>query len=107
MTSAIYAIVNNVTCDMYVGSAVNVNRRWNAHRNLLLKQCHYNLRLQRAYDKYGGKAFDWEIVQFVDNKTKLIAREQFWINFLRLNIMDAQLLNPTWHKSFPRNPSLK
>jgi group I intron endonuclease len=81
MTSAIYAIVNNVTRDMYVGSAVAVNRRWNAHRNLLAKQCHYNLRLQRAYSKYGNKAFDWEIVQFVDDKTQLIDREQFWINF--------------------------
>ena len=31
MASAIYAIVNTVTRDMYVGSAVAVNRRWNAH----------------------------------------------------------------------------
>ena len=67
MTSAIYAIVNNITNDMYVGSAVAVNRRWSAHRNLLTKQCHYNLQLQRAYNKYGNKAFDWEIVQFVDS----------------------------------------
>lgn len=81
MTSAIYAIVNNITKDMYVGSAVAVNRRWSAHRNLLTKQCHYNLRLQRAYSKYGSNAFDWEIIQFVDNKTQLIAREQFWMNF--------------------------
>jgi group I intron endonuclease len=81
MTSAIYAIVNNITNDMYVGSAVAVNRRWSAHRNLLTKQCHYNLRLQRAYSKYGNKAFDWEIVQFVDDKTELIAREQFWMYF--------------------------
>ena len=81
MTSAIYAIVNNVTRDMYVGSAIAVNRRWNAHRNLLAKQHHYNLRLQRAYSKYGDKAFDWEIVQFVDDKTQLIDCEQFWMNF--------------------------
>lgn len=81
MASAIYAIVNNVTRDMYVGSAVAVNRRWNAHRNLLTKQYHYNTRLQRAYTKYGSNSFDWEIIQFVDDKTQLIAREQFWMNF--------------------------
>ena len=81
MSSAIYAIVNNVNRDMYVGSAVVVNRRWSAHRRDLVKQCHYNTRLQRAYDKYGASAFDWEIVQFVDDKTELIAREQFWMNF--------------------------
>ena len=81
MTSAIYAIVNNVTRDMYVGSSVGVNRRWSAHRNLLTKKCHYNSRLQRAYDKYGSGSFDWEIIQFVDDKSQLIAREQFWMNF--------------------------
>ena len=81
MTSVIYAIVNNVTCDMYVGSAVRVSKRWNAHRNLLTKKCHYNSRLQRAYDKYGSRSFDWEIIQFVDDKTQLISREQFWMNF--------------------------
>jgi group I intron endonuclease len=82
-TTAIYAIVNNVTYDMYVGSAVAVNRRWNAHRSLLAKQSHYNSRLQRAYDKYGSEAFGWEIVQFVDDKTQLIDREQFWIDFFK------------------------
>ncbi len=83
MASAIYAIVNNVTRDMYVGSAVAVSRRWRAHRNLLTKQCHYNTRLQRAYDKYGANTFDWEVVQFVDDKSKLIQQEQFWIDFFR------------------------
>jgi group I intron endonuclease len=83
MATAIYAIVNNVTRDMYVGSAVAVNRRWSAHRNLLTKQCHYNARLQRAYNKYGANTFDWEIIQFVDDKTKLIAQEQFWIDFFK------------------------
>ena len=81
MTSAIYAIVNSVTRDMYVGSAVAVNRRWSTHRRDLANQCHYNTRLQRAYDKYGKDVFDWEIVQFVDDRSKLIDREQFWINF--------------------------
>lgn len=83
MASAIYAIVNQVTRDMYVGSAVAVNRRWNAHRRDLLKKEHYNTRLQRAFDKHGESAFDWEIVQFVDDRTKLIEREQFWINFFQ------------------------
>lgn len=81
MASAIYAIVNQTTRDMYVGSAVAVNRRWNAHRRALAKQCHYNQRLQRAYDKYGAQHFDWEIIEYVDNRFELIEREQFWMNF--------------------------
>ena len=81
MATAIYAIVNNVTRDMYVGSAVAVNRRWSAHRRDLARQCHYNTRLQRAYDKYGKDAFDWEIIQTVGDINKLIEREQFWMDF--------------------------
>lgn len=83
MASAIYAIVNRETRDMYVGSAVVVNRRWSAHRRDLARQSHYNTRLQRAFDKYGAAAFDWEIVQFVENRANLIEREQFWLNFFR------------------------
>jgi group I intron endonuclease len=83
MTAAIYAIVNQTTRDMYVGSAVNVRRRWNAHRNALAKQAHYNSRLQRAFDKYKSDLFDWEVVEFVADKSQLIGREQFWINFFQ------------------------
>lgn len=81
MASAIYAIVNQTTRDMYVGSAVVVNRRWSAHRRALNKQSHHSSRLQRAYDKYGEHCFDWEIVEHVADKSKLIEREQFWMNF--------------------------
>jgi len=81
MASAIYAIVNNVTHDMYVGSAVAVNRRWSRHLHDLRKNVHACTHLQNAYGKYGADAFDWEIVQFVNDKIDLIPREQFWIDF--------------------------
>jgi group I intron endonuclease len=83
MASAIYAIVNQATRDMYVGSAVSVNRRWNAHRCNLRKRSHHCKHLQNAYAKYGGDAFDWEIIEFVSDKTKLIEREQFWLDFFQ------------------------
>ena len=83
MTSAIYAIVNNVTRDMYVGSAVTVNRRWSAHRCNLRKGTHHCKHLQNAHAKYGELAFDWEIIQFVDDKNLLIEKEQFWIDFFQ------------------------
>jgi len=83
MASAIYAIVNQITRDMYIGSAVIVGRRWRAHRNALSKKCHHSVRLQRAYEKYGADVFDWEIVQFVNDPAKLIEYEQFWLDFFR------------------------
>ena len=83
MTSAIYAIVNQITRDMYVGSAVSVNRRWNAHKCNLRAGKHHCVHLQNAHAKYGAAAFDWEIIEFVDNKENLLDREQFWIDFFQ------------------------
>jgi len=83
VTSAIYAIVNQVTRDMYVGSAVSVNRRWNAHRCNLRLGKHHCKHLQNAYVKYGAASFDWEIVEFVADKNDLLKREQFWLDFFR------------------------
>lgn len=83
MASAIYAIVNQDTCDMYVGSAVSVNRRWNGHKSRLRKGNHHCKHLQNAYLKYGAEKFDWEIVEYVNDNANLIAREQFWIDFFK------------------------
>jgi len=83
MATAIYAIVNTKTSDMYVGSAVDVARRWRRHTHDLRKNVHACRHLQNAYDKYGVDAFDWEIVETVDRKEDLIQREQVWLDFFR------------------------
>lgn len=83
MTSAIYAIVNQVTRDMYVGSAVTVNRRWNVHKCQLRSGKHHCKHLQNAYAKYGEDGFDWEIIETVADKSNLIRREQFWLDFFQ------------------------
>lgn len=93
MTSAIYAIVNSVTTDMYVGSAVNVNRRWAVHLSNLRKGSHHCEHLQNAYRKYGADAFDWEIVEFVGRREDLISREQSWINFFRPTYNKRKIAN--------------
>lgn len=83
MASAIYAIVNTKTFDMYVGSAVDVARRWRRHTHDLRKNVHACQHLQNAYHKYGADAFDWEIIETVAVKEDLIQREQVWLDFFR------------------------
>lgn len=83
MASAIYAIVNTKTSDMYVGSAVDVARRWRRHTHDLRKNVHACRHLQNAYHKYGADAFDWQIIETVDCKEDLIQREQAWLDFFR------------------------
>ena len=83
MTTAIYAIVNTKTFDMYVGSAVNVAQRWRRHTHDFRKNIHACRHMQNAYHKYGATAFSWEIIEFVDRKEDLIQREQVWLDFFR------------------------
>lgn len=96
MASAIYAIVNNITRDMYVGSSVSLQRRWGTHRRQLRKSKHPNNHLQNAYDKYGESGFDYEVIEWVNDKTLLISREQFWIDFF----------NPSYNKQKIANSSI-
>jgi group I intron endonuclease len=51
--SGIYQIKNLVSGKLYVGSAVNIARRWNGHVSDLNAQKHRNQILQRSWDKYG------------------------------------------------------
>ena len=82
-TSGIYAITNHATNSMYIGSAVNIARRLRTHKQLLTKGSHYSAHLQNAYNKYLPSLFSYEIIEFVDNKTKLTEREQIWIDFFK------------------------
>jgi len=77
----IYAIVNLVTNDMYIGSAVCMARRWRMHRHYLKHSTHHCKHLQNAFAKYSADSFSFEVIEFVDNPADLIAREQVWIDF--------------------------
>ena len=74
----IYRIQNMITTDVYVGSAVNIKARWACHKSALLKNKHWNIHLQRSFNKYGISNFLIDILEIVSNKENLIQREQYW-----------------------------
>jgi group I intron endonuclease len=80
-TSGIYAITNHATNSMYIGSAVNIARRWRVHKHYLNKGTHPSKHLQNSFNKNKSVNFSFEVVEFVEDKAKLIAREQVWIDF--------------------------
>lgn len=82
-TAAIYSIVNQKTCDMYVGSSINYKRRWNKHKSTLRRNTHACQHMQNSFNKHGEIAFSFEVIEFVSDVTQIIAREQFWIDFYR------------------------
>jgi group I intron endonuclease len=82
MNTGIYQILNQVNGKSYVGSAVSIIKRQNAHRVLLLNNQHYNTYLQHAWNKYGKEAWQWNILEYVPNSEWLLEIEQYWIDFL-------------------------
>lgn len=79
-TSGIYRIFCVDSEKSYVGSAVNIEARWRLHRHDLRQKKHHSTHLQRAWDKYGEKAFSFEIIEEVTELESLVQREQFHLD---------------------------
>lgn len=79
-TSGIYVIINLFDGKLYVGSAVNFQKRFKNHRIELELNRHCNIYLQSAWNKYGEDWFEFAIVESVADLDKLIEIEQLWID---------------------------
>lgn len=82
MTSGIYLITCTKNRRRYVGSARNIEVRWGKHRSDLTLKKHHNIHLQRCWEKYGAAAFEWAIIETVDDTNLILGREQFWMDTL-------------------------
>jgi group I intron endonuclease len=78
--SGIYRIRNLLTARIYVGSAVNMAKRWGIHLHQLRHNKHHSKKLQRAWNKAGEGSFVFEVLEIVDAQRNLLIREQFWID---------------------------
>lgn len=81
MTSGIYLIRNVVTGIAYIGSSVNIERRWAVHKANLRAGRHANSHLQNAWNKHGETGFCFEIVEICERGLTL-EREQHWLDTL-------------------------
>jgi group I intron endonuclease len=79
MASGIYSIVNTVNGNRYVGSVVNIQKRWVHHQHKLRKNKHHNTHLQRAWNKYGEDVFCFEVLEYAP-KSSLLEREQLYLD---------------------------
>lgn len=80
--TGIYIITNHITNKCYIGSAVNISRRWRQHRSDLKLQKHDNSYLQRVYNKYGKNCFTFDILCYC-SINNLIYFEQKCIDLLK------------------------
>lgn len=78
--AGIYQIRCLATDKVYVGSAVNLYQRYHQHWSDLRLNRHRNPYLQRAWNKYGGEAFAFDVLEHVEVKTHLLQREQWYLD---------------------------
>jgi len=82
MKSGIYQIENKTNGNRYIGSTVNLRRRWREHLRKLRHVQHENQHLQAAYDKYGEEAFDFSVLEHIESVSLLAEREQHYFDTL-------------------------
>jgi group I intron endonuclease len=92
MSSGIYRIRNLINGKIYIGSAVDFERRWKYHKSRLNNNSHNNIHLQNAWNKNGQENFVFEILEqvlpedFNDKKSfkiKLVSiKEQYYLDKL-------------------------
>ena len=75
----IYIIKNNIDDRVYIGSSINLKKRFYAHINSLRNKNHHNTKLQNFVNKYGLNVLLFEIICNC-SKHELIKLEQFYID---------------------------
>lgn len=73
MTCGVYIIENKVNGKIYIGSSLDIEKRWRSH----LQQKKFLI--GRAFEKYGTDSFDFRIVEECEPE-ELIDREQHYLD---------------------------
>jgi len=86
--SGVYQIRNTTNGKVYLGGTVHLRRRFRKHCRDLQRGDHHSIRLQRAWWKYGGDAFVFEILVLVPRKD-VQKTEQLWLDRVKPYLRDG------------------
>ena len=79
----VYLIENQITGEMYVGSTVaSFSQRWSIHRRRL-SSGRGNRRLRAAWTQYGEEAFEFIVLETIEDASIVTEREQWWMDVLK------------------------
>lgn len=78
MISGIYAIKSKTTKRLYVGSSVDIRKRWSHHKHFLIRGKHSNRYLQNHVNKYGFGDLEFGVIE---ETTDFFYKEQFWCDY--------------------------
>ena len=78
----IYKIENVKNGKVYVGRSKHIEKRWKQHMDMLEKNEHHSIKLQRAYNKLKDKdTLQFSVIEEVEDESKLAEREQYWTDY--------------------------
>ena len=75
----IYKILNCKNGKFYIGSSINIEKRFKSHIKDLETGIHNNQHLQNAWNKYGRDNFKFIIIEEVVDKNALRERETYYL----------------------------
>jgi len=76
----IYQILNTENGKNYIGSAVDIERRWRDHKTRLNHNKHFNPHLQSAWNKYSKDSFEFEVLLCWKKNSDLLWLEQWYLD---------------------------
>lgn len=84
MNAGIYCIINKINGKMYLGSSINLKKRWRNHKDMLRSGCHPNLHLQSAWSAYGEENFEFVVVAYTDPDKAVVLEDNLLKNHFAL-----------------------
>ena len=80
--SGVYKITNKINEHSYIGSSIDIYKRWITHKWYLNRNKSHNIAFQRAWEKYGAEAFDFSILLICD-KENTVMYEQVYLDYYK------------------------
>lgn len=80
--AGVYSIRNTVSGKIYIGSAINLSRRFSEHFRMLKRGKHENDHLQKSWNKHGHENFEF-VIEEVCLADDAVVREQFYLDRYR------------------------
>ena len=81
--SGVYRWINKETGESYVGSSINLSKRFNQYFNYShISDPKRNMRIYRALLKYGYSKFELQILEYCDT-CNVIGKEQYYLDLLK------------------------
>lgn len=76
----IYKITNKITQEAYIGQSVQIEERFNEHKNPMNWNRQKNKKLYQAFLDFGLNNFSFDVIEECES-SKLNERENYWISY--------------------------